>query len=134
LCKHWQHQRHELWVWSRKPQRVPLLCPGAHGIGQLTELDDIGPFDAVINLAGAPIADRPWTHARRKLLWRSRVDLTRHLVDWIGQQPVPPRVLVSGSAVGWYGNGGERWLDEGSASCGTDFGSRLCSAWEEEAE
>ncbi|MYN12790.1 TIGR01777 family protein [Pusillimonas sp. TS35] len=134
LCKHWQPQGHELWVWSRNPQQVPLLCAGAKGIGQLEALEGIGPFDAVINLAGAPIADRRWTKARRALLWRSRVDLTRTLVDWLGRQPVPPRVLISGSAVGWYGDGGDRWLTEDSAPSGTDFGSRLCMAWEKEAE
>ena len=71
---------------------------------------------------------------RRDLLWRSRVALTRTLVDWMGQQATPPRVLLSGSAVGWYGDGGEQWLAEDSAPGNADFGSRLCVAWEQEAE
>ena len=130
LCQHWSRQGHALCVWSRSPQQVPALCSGARGIAQLQELDAGPPMDAVVNLAGAPIADRPWTQARRALLWRSRVDLTRSLVDWIGRQPLPPRVLLSGSAVGWYGDGGEQWLSEDSAPGNTDFGSRLCVAWE----
>ena len=134
LCRHWQSQGHELWVWSRDPQNVPALCSGAQGIAQLQALDGGAPLDAVVNLAGAPIADRPWTEARRSLLWRSRVDLTRTLVDWMGRQPSPPRVLLSGSAVGWYGDGGEQWLAEDSAPGNADFGSRLCVAWEQEAE
>lgn len=134
LCQHWSQQGHALYVWSRSPQQVPALCGGARGIAQLQELDGGPPLDAVVNLAGAPIADRPWTQARQALLWRSRVDLTRSLVDWIGRQPVPPRVLLSGSAVGWYGDGGQQWLSEDSAPGNTDFGSRLCVAWEQEAE
>lgn len=134
LCRHWQHQGHELWVWSRNPQQVSALCSGARGIAQLQALDGSAPLDAVVNLAGAPIADRPWTAARRTLLWRSRVDLTRTLVDWMGRQATPPRVLLSGSAVGWYGDGGEQWLTEDSAPGDADFGSRLCMAWEQEAE
>ncbi|MEZ7828288.1 TIGR01777 family oxidoreductase [Brachymonas denitrificans] len=134
LCQHWSRQGHALCVWSRSPQQVRALCSGARGIAQLQELDAGPPMDAVVNLAGAPIADRPWTQARQALLWRSRVDLTRSLVDWIGRQPVPPRVLLSGSAVGWYGDGGEQWLSEDSAPGNTDFGSRLCVAWEQEAE
>ncbi|MGB6241801.1 MAG: TIGR01777 family oxidoreductase [Castellaniella sp.] len=134
LCRHWRHQGHELWVWSRNPQQVPALCSGAQGIAQLQALDGGPAMDAVINLAGAPIADRPWTEARRRLLWRSRVDLTRTLVDWMGRQATSPRVLISGSAVGWYGDGGEQWLAEDSAPCTSDFGSRLCMAWEQEAE
>ncbi len=133
LCRHWQQPGHELWVWSREPHKVQHLCSGARGIANLQELDGT-PLDAVVNLAGAPIADRPWTASRRQVLWRSRVDLTRTLVDWMEQQPSPPRVLLSGSAVGWYGDGGEAWLDESSPPGTADFGSHLCIAWEQEAE
>ena len=134
LCRHWQRQGHQIWVWSRTPQRVASLCSGATGVAHLQELGADARLDAVVNLAGAPIADRPWSEARRALLWQSRVDLTRTLVDWLAQQATAPRVLVSGSAVGWYGDGGEQPLDEGSAPAGQDFGARLCAAWEREAE
>lgn len=134
LCRHWQQHGHELWVWSRKPQQVPQLCPGATGIAVLDELNGSAPFDAVINLAGAPIANQRWTEARRQLLWQSRVDLTRRLVDWMGRQASVPPVLISGSAVGWYGDGGEQQLTEASAPGNKDFGSQLCVAWEQEAE
>ena len=107
LCQHWQRQGHELWVWSRDPHKVQRLCSGARSVQRLGDLDPAQPFDAVVNLAGAPIANRPWTAARRALLWRSRVELTRQLVDWIGQQPTAPRVLLSASAVGWYGDQGD---------------------------
>ncbi len=134
LCQHWQRQGHELWVWSRDPHKVHRLCSGARSVQRLGDLDPAQPFDAVVNLAGAPIADRPWTAARRALLWRSRVELTRQLVDWIGQQPTAPRVLLSASAVGWYGDQGDVLLTEASPPGGTDFGSTLCMAWEQEAE
>ena len=134
LCQHWQRQGHELWVWSRDPHKVQRLCSGARSVQRLGDLDPAQPFDAVVNLAGAPIADRPWTAARRALLWRSRVELTRQLVDWIGQQPTAPRVLLSASAVGWYGDQGDTLLTEASPPGGTDFGSTLCMAWEQEAE
>ena len=91
LCQHWQRQGHELWVWSRDPRKVQRLCSGARSVQRLEELSAAQPFDAVVNLAGAPIADRPWSAARRELLWRSRVELTRQLVDWMGQQPTAPR-------------------------------------------
>lgn len=134
LCRHWQAQGHDILVWSRRPQQVPALCSGARGIASLQELDGCAPLDAVVNLAGAPIADRPWTEARRTLLWRSRVELTRTLVDWLGTQSQIPRMLLSGSAVGWYGDGGDQRLDEASPPGQVDFGSHLCMAWEQEAE
>jgi len=90
--------------------------------------------DAVINLAGAPIADRPWTRKRKALLWDSRINLTEQLLAWLEQREHKPRVLISGSAVGWYGDGGERELDESSQPVSEDFASRLCGAWEETAQ
>ena len=71
------------------------------------------PLDAVVNLAGAPIADRPWTKSRKALLWDSRVKLTEQLVEWLGRREQKPALLISGSAVGWYGDGGERDLPDG---------------------
>ncbi|MCW3147842.1 TIGR01777 family oxidoreductase [Stutzerimonas stutzeri] len=133
LCKHWSEQGHSLWVWSRTPERVAELCgPQVRGIGALHELDS-QPLDAVVNLAGAPIADRPWTNARRTLLWQSRVQLTERLVDWLAQRTQKPEVLISGSAVGWYGDGGEHTLTEDNQAVASDFASQLCDAWEETA-
>ena len=134
LCQHWQPQGHELWVWSRRPQAVAALCSGARGVAKLEDLPADMAFDAVINLAGAPIADRRWTQSRRQLLRHSRIELTRTLVDWMTRQATPAPVLISGSATGWYGNQGEQLLDEASASGPADFGSELCHAWEQEAE
>ncbi len=134
LCQHWQPQGHELWVWSRRPPAVAALCSGARGAAKLEDLPADVAFDAVINLAGAPIADRRWTQSRRQLLRHSRIELTRTLVDWMTRQATPAPVLISGSATGWYGNQGEQLLDEASASGPADFGSELCHAWEQEAE
>ena len=134
LCQHWQAQGHQLWVCSRRPETVAALCSGARGVATLEELPADLALDAVVNLAGAPIADGRWSPARRQLLWRSRIDLTRTLVDWLTRQATPAPVLISGSAVGWYGNQGDVLLDEASPSGPADFGSQLCSAWEKEAE
>ena len=134
LCQYWQTQGHQLWVCSRRPETVAALCSGARGVATLEELPADLALDAVVNLAGAPIADGRWSPARRQLLWRSRIDLTRTLVDWLTRQATPAPVLISGSAVGWYGNQGDVLLDEASPSGPADFGSQLCSAWEKEAE
>lgn len=135
LCQHWLRQGHRLTVWSRRPEQVAKLCgAGVRGIARLDELGADEQFDAVVNLAGAPIADRPWTSARRALLWASRVTLTEQLLAWLASREQRPRVLVSGSAVGWYGDGGERELTEASTPVKEDFASQLCIAWEETAQ
>lgn len=133
LCKRWSAEGHQLWVWSRTPEQVARLCgAGVQGVGRLEQLDAVV-LDAVVNLAGAPIADRPWTKSRKALLWDSRVTLTDQLVTWLGTRAQRPAVLVSGSAVGWYGDGGEHRLTEADQPVSADFASQLCSAWEERA-
>lgn len=133
LCRLWLAEGHGIWVWSRSPETVSQQCgQQVQGIAELNEIDHV-PLDAVVNLAGAPIADRPWTKSRRKMLWDSRIGLTERLVGWLSQREQRPPLLVSGSAVGWYGDGGERELSEDDAPVTNDFASQLCIAWEESA-
>lgn len=130
LCRKWIAEGHRLSVWSRSPERVPSLCGReVRGVGRLEELGE-EPLDAVVNLAGAPIADRPWTRRRKAELWASRITLTDRLFDWLQSRGQRPRVLVSGSALGWYGDGGERELHEDMGPVTQDFASQLCGAWE----
>ena len=133
LCRYWHAQGHQLTVWSRRPAEVATLC-GPQVLG-MARLEDIGeqPVDAVINLAGAPVADRPWTRKRKTFVWDSRIGLTERLLAWLQTREHKPQVLLSGSAVGWYGDCGERELDEQSLPVNPDFASQLCGAWEETA-
>lgn len=133
LCRAWAAAGHDVLVWSREPWKVAQVCSGAVGLGRLQDISASGHLDAVVNLAGAPIANSRWTISRQAVLKSSRVDLTRGLVDWLGTLSHPPRVLISGSAVGWYGDGQDEELDESSAPRKPDFGSALCRSWEQEA-
>lgn len=134
LCRHLLECAHQLTVLSRQAaDTVRRLCGEA--VTPVTGIDALSPqagFDAVVNLAGEPIADKRWTEARKRLLWESRVGLTSALVDYIAQAETKPQVLVSGSAVGYYGDRGDALLDEESAG-GDGFSHRLCAAWEEAA-
>jgi len=86
-------------------------------------------LDAVVHLSGASLADRRWTAAWKRELVESRVGSTRTLAHAIAACRRPPRVLVSGSAVGWYGSRGDELLDESSAP-GRGFLAELARAWE----
>jgi uncharacterized protein len=88
--------------------------------------------DAVVNLAGASIAEKRWTPQRKQLLRSSRVDTTRALVQALAKMSARPRVLVSASATGIYGNRGDEMLTEASQP-GTDFLSEVAKEWESEA-
>lgn len=88
----------------------------------------------VINLAGEPI-NRRWNADNRRLFHQSRIDTTRHIIDVIRRIPPAerPRTLVNASAIGIYGDGGDRWLDESSPP-GTGYLADLCRDWEDAAE
>jgi uncharacterized protein (TIGR01777 family) len=88
--------------------------------------------DAVIHLAGESVAAGRWTAARKAMIRDSRVIGTRNLVQGIVQAAVKPRVLVSASAVGYYGDRGEEELTE-AASPASDFLAQVCVEWEREA-
>lgn len=89
-------------------------------------------IDAVVNLAGATTGKIPWTKKYMRKIVDSRLNTTRVLVSAINQASNPPKVLISGSASGIYGDRGDQWLDEDSGK-GTGFLSDLAFEWEQEA-
>jgi hypothetical protein len=88
--------------------------------------------EIIFHLAGEPVASGRWTAERKRRIRDSRVLGTRHLVDAIAQLEHRPRVLVSASAVGYYGDRGDEELDE-SAAAGRGFLAEVCGEWEREA-
>jgi len=91
--------------------------------------DTIGPVDVIINLAGASIADARWSADRKTVLATSRQHATRALATFIKHADPKPHLFVSASAIGYYGNQGDRELAEDAAP-GTDFLARLAVDWE----
>lgn len=88
--------------------------------------------EAIINLAGENIASR-WSEEKKKKIIDSRVNATKTLTEAILKMPHPPKVLINGSAIGYYGNRGNEQVDE-SSSKGTGFLSDVCQAWEAATE
>ena len=133
LCRALLTEGHQITVLSRQPETVPVLC-GANvaAMATLDEWKHTLKFDAIINLAGEPIADKHWSVQQKKRLWDSRVTLTEKLVQCISATERKPAVFLSGSAVGYYGDKGNFELNE-TAPCGEDFSAHLCAAWEKAA-
>ena len=126
-------------VLSRNPERAREKV--GHLAGRIIRWDPMaGPppaeafagVEAVFHLAGESVAEGRWTAAQKARIRDSRVVGTRNLVQGIAQVSDRPRVLVSASAVGYYGDRGEEELTE-SASPGRDFLADVCVAWEKEA-
>ena len=85
--------------------------------------------DAVVHLAGANIGEGRWTYERKAEILESRVQGTRTVCETIARLQAPPKVLVSASAIGWYGDRGDEFLDEDSDP-GEGFLAEVCREWE----
>lgn len=130
LCRALLADGHSVAVLSRSPEKVRKRCGDA--VQAMGSLDDWTPglvFDAVVNLAGEPIADRAWTGAQKQRIRDSRIALTGKLVAAIARARIRPAVLLSGSAIGFYGDTGDRVIDE-EAPPADDFAAVLCRDWE----
>ncbi|MBX7191928.1 MAG: TIGR01777 family oxidoreductase [Sandaracinaceae bacterium] len=119
----------EVASFSRDPSKLPA---SEHGRRWPPRADDVA-LDAVVHLLGEPVAGR-WSDAKKKAIVSSRIDGTRLLVDAIRALPPAerPRVLVSASAIGVYGDRGDEELRE-DASVAHDFLADVCAGWEREA-
>lgn len=96
------------------------------------EWEKLDGVETIINLAGANLSQGRWTRERKEEILRSRVESTRTLVAIMTRMNHRPRVFVSASAVGYYGNRGEEEVTESSAA-GEGFLAGVCRAWEDEA-
>lgn len=131
LCPALAAAGHEVVILTRQANaRLPQGARSA--VTRLEELD-AADFDGVVNLAGAPIGDARWTESRKQLLLESRVSTTARLVEWMKRASRRPQVLVSASAVGYYGEQGDRPIVEDTPPT-PGFTHDLCAAWEREAE
>jgi len=133
LSKTFHDQGHDLIVLTRNPRKAkPLQRYNAHLISNFDQIDKNEKIDIVINLAGEPIANKRWTKDQKRKIWKSRIETTTKLVELIGRLSVAPKVLISGSAVGYYGDCGDRKLNELS-NPHDEFSHQLCAAWEMQA-
>ena len=98
-------------------------------VASLDELSDDSQLDAVINLAGASLADRRWTPKYKQEIFSSRLDTTRQLVELMGRLQQTPGVLLSASAIGYYGHHGDEELGEQGGTV-PGFSQDLCAQWE----
>jgi uncharacterized protein (TIGR01777 family) len=135
ICRRLADEAHQLVVLSRRPEGAEI-----EGAKVFRWESALGPpesgvwegVDAVIHLAGEPVAASRWTDEQKRRIRDSRVIGTRHLLEGIKEATDRPKILVSGSAVGFYGNRGDEHLDERSAP-GQGFLPDVCRQWESEA-
>lgn len=124
---------HEVIVLVRSREKAAAL---AHPLTIVTSLDQLAAdrrIDAIVHLAGSPVADAPWTRANRHRILRSRLKIGREIERLIGRLGEKPAVLVTSSAIGYYGEGGDEQLTEADRPTGDrakGFAHRSCAAVE----
>lgn len=125
---------HVFTVLTRDP--VKTYAKLGHDITAITDLSqlDFNEIDAVINLAGAPIADKRWSRSRKQILESSRWEITKQLVTQINLAKSPPSIFISGSAIGYYGRVPVENIDESHPNCHPEYSHYLCKEWENAAK
>jgi uncharacterized protein (TIGR01777 family) len=107
-----------------------ILGDKIHFLSSLTHLINLDDYDVVINLAGEPIANKKWTDKQKHKIEHSRWSITEDIVTLINAGKNPPKLLISGSAIGLYGRQEDNIIDENFSSPHDEFSHRLCERWE----
>lgn len=128
LCEQLVRRGYTVTVLSRNPERAEkLLPPGVRVIEAL--LQGNADFSHLVNLAGEPLANGRWNEKRKNEFYASRIGLTKKLLDFFRSNHVYPDVVVSGSAIGFYGDRDDEVLTEAS-QVGENYAATLCRDWE----
>jgi uncharacterized protein len=138
LVEQLQAQGHQVLILTRSPQQASNRFGKAQIVGYnpLKSGDwqeSISGCDAVINLAGEPIAEKRWTPAQKRVMIESRQIGTQKIVEAISLATIKPSVLINASAIGYYGTSETSKFDETSPA-GKDFLAEVCTAWETAAQ
>lgn len=131
LCQHFHQKGHQLLVVSRNPDSAHSVIGVPLTARQSAEAFADSDVDAVVNLAGEPIFNRRWSDEQKARLVDSRVNATRDVRALCERLEVPPSVVISGSAMGYYGDQGSREVTEETPPADTGkFDHRMCREWE----
>ena len=133
FCTQAQQLGFQLCVLTRNPEAAAARLPASvRLIQRLSELEaDYAP-EVIVNLAGEPLAAGRWTQRRKQRFYDSRINLTDRLYDFCVARGHKPAVVISGSAIGYYGPG-DQPLDEHSTAV-DGFSHQLCKTWEQSAK
>lgn len=121
-------------VITRDPSRAQRLLGKEIQALTLDALHNVNKYDAIINLAGEPIADKRWTERQKAIICQSRWDITQRLVDLINTAQTPPATFLSGSAIGIYGRQGDTPINEDFNNYHDEFSHYVCKKWEDIAK
>lgn len=130
LCEYFSQMGYSISILTRNAVNKALPA-------NVTLLNDLSlneqPFDVIINLAGEPLSKKRWDDVFKQKVYDSRINMTNLVIDYIRQCPVKPKVLLSASAIGFYGDSLDEIFNEESKPAHETFTQKLCHDWEEGA-
>lgn len=131
LCEHFIRSGHEVTVLTRDTHKKYNLPSSIKLIDDLENSEK--PYDVIINLAGEALFKKRWTTEFKKILKDSRISTTQKIIDYIKSAKIKPNLLISGSAVGFYGDSLDQIFTENTEPAKKDFAQELCRDWENTA-
>lgn len=125
-----EEENNKIVILSRHPEKIKSPI---QAIADLNDLKDNDAFDVVINLAGEPIANKRWNDKQKHQIFSSRIDITEKLISYFETLENKPKLLISGSAIGYYGIDKTDNAIEEKDNGDNSFSSELCQKWEDVA-
>ncbi|CAC9430891.1 Cell division inhibitor Slr1223 (YfcH in EC), contains epimerase/dehydratase and DUF1731 domains [uncultured Gammaproteobacteria bacterium] len=125
-----EEENNKIVILSRHPEKIKSPI---QAIADLSDLKDNDAFDVVINLAGEPIANKRWNDKQKHQIFSSRIDITEKLISYFETLENKPKLLISGSAIGYYGIDKTDNAIEEKDNGDNSFSSELCQKWEDVA-
>lgn len=133
LCEYLLQQGHNITIFTRNPSALSERWgKKINAIRRLDQIQEMEQIDWVINLAGEPIMNGRWNNKRKHAIVDSRIQVTKHLISQLAQRKQIPEVMISGSAIGYYGDHGDEPCTE-QTEAGEGFSAELCKDWEKAA-
>ena len=132
LCAYFLSLGYDVSILTRKIRPKKNIDFAVRQITDLNPNEDI--FDVIINLAGKPLNENRWNDSIKKSIYDSRIQTTLKVIEYIKNAHSKPKLLISGSAIGFYGNGGNHIFTEDSQPADQGFPHKLCRDWEQTAQ
>ena len=127
LCSRLLEENNKIVVLSRHPEKIKSPIKA---IADLNDLKGSDIFDVVVNLSGEPIANKRWSDKQKHQIFSSRIDITEKLISYFEKLENKPKLLISGSAIGYYGIDKTDNVIEEKEKGDNSFSSELCQKWE----
>lgn len=131
LCRFLIDAGHEVTVFSRNVKKSTKILPNSAKV--VDTLDYEQNYNVIVNLAGEPLVNKRWTQTQKQCIYTSRLETTEKIIDLIEKSEHKPALLLSSSAVGFYGYSDSEEFTEGSAPANYGFTHDLCDEWEQKA-